>query len=213
DAAGGELRTEIPAADAETLELFEQEAAIHLRALEERFLGGDAIDQDALNDDVVRALHTLRGSAAMAGVDSIALLAGPLYQVVREARDQGARIGSDVTDFVQQGVFALRRSLNALADGTDAHEDVASFEAEAQRLIAGLGNAGRGASSLLSLDGAPVLLNAKDFLAGWHGGAMDLGALSDTVAALHELRNEAESQGQGPITRLTDALIEAYERL
>ena len=42
---------------------------------------------------------------------------------------------------------------------------------------------------------------------------MDLGALSDTVAALHELRNEAESQGQAPITKLCDALIAAYERL
>ena len=36
---------------------------------------------------------------------------------------------------------------------------------------------------------------------------MDLGALSDIVAALHELRNEAESQGQAPITNLCDALI------
>src|SRR5262249_28266153 len=71
----------------------------------------------------------------------------------------------------------------------------------------------RAASSLLSLDGAPVLLNAKDFLVGWRSGAMDLGALSDTVAALHELRNEAESQGQPMIARLCDALIEAYERL
>ena len=42
---------------------------------------------------------------------------------------------------------------------------------------------------------------------------MDLGALSDTVEALHELRNEAESQGQRPITNLCDALIAAYERL
>ncbi|HET6474158.1 MAG TPA: Hpt domain-containing protein, partial [Pseudomonadales bacterium] len=201
------------AADAETFALFEQEAAIHLRALEDRFLHGDAINDDALSDDAVRALHTLRGSAAMAGVDSIALLAGPLYQVVREARDHGARIGSDIIDFVQQGVFALRRTLNALADGTESHEDVAAFEAEAQRLIAALGASSSAASSLLSLDGAPVLLNAKEFLTGWHSGAMDLGALSDTVAALHELRNEAESQGQTTITTLCDALIEAYERL
>src|SRR5262245_14502192 len=42
---------------------------------------------------------------------------------------------------------------------------------------------------------------------------MYLGALSDIVAALHELRNEAESKGQRPITNLCDALIETYERL
>ena len=201
------------ATDAETFALFEQEAAIHLRTLEERFLHGDSFGQDALGDDAVRALHTLRGSASMVGVDSIARVAGPLYEVVREAREHGTRVGSDMADFLQQGVFALRRTLNALTAGTEPHEDVASFESEAQRLIAGLSKSKRTAASLLSLDCAPVLLNAKDFLIAWHSGAMDLGALSDTVAALHELRNEAESQGQTTITRLCDALIEAYERL
>jgi chemosensory pili system protein ChpA (sensor histidine kinase/response regulator) len=208
----GEL-VDATTADAETFALFEQEAAVHLRTLEERFLHGDSFAQDALGDDAVRALHTLRGSASMAGVDSVARVAGPLYEVVREVRDRGVRVGSDVADFVQQGVFALRRTLNALADGTEPHEDVASFEGEAKRLLAALGDSSSAASSLLSLEGAPVLLNAKDFLVGWHSGAMDLGALSDTVAALHELRNEAESQGQSSITRLCDALIEAYERL
>jgi chemosensory pili system protein ChpA (sensor histidine kinase/response regulator) len=207
------MQTAEQAEDAETFALFEQEAAMHLAVLEERFLRADEPGADALGDDAIRALHTLRGSASMAGVDSVARVAGPLYQVVREARDRGARIGSDIIDFVQQGVFALRRTLNSLTEGTDPHEDLASFEAEADRIVAGLGEAGAGASALLSLDGAPVLLAANDFLAGWRSGAMDLGALSDTVAALHELRNEAESQSQTRVTSLCDALISAYERL
>ena len=199
--------------DAETFALFEQEAALHLQVLEERFINADVIGADALNDDALRALHTLRGSASMAGVDSIARVAGPLYEVVREARDRGSRIGSDIIDFVQQGVFALRRTLSALSEGSEPHEDLKSFETEGQRIVAGLDSGGAGASALLSLDGAPVLLGASDFLTGWLSGAMDLGALSDTVAALHELRNEAESQGQAAITNLCDALISAYERL
>ena len=201
------------AEDAETFALFEQEAALHLQVLEERFINADVIGADALNDDALRALHTLRGSASMAGVDSIARVAGPLYEVVREARDRGSRIGSDIIDFVQQGVFALRRTLSALSEGSEPHEDLKSFETEGQRIVAGLDSGGAGASALLSLDGAPVLLGASDFLTGWLSGAMDLGALSDTVAALHELRNEAESQGQAAITNLCDALISAYERL
>ncbi len=199
--------------DAETFALFQQEAAIHLEVLEERFLRTDTVGLDALNDDVVRALHTLRGSASMAGVDSVAGIAGPLYQVVREVRDRGSRVGSDVVDFVQQGIFALRRTLNAVTEGSEPREDVASFEAEAERVVAALEKVGTGASALLSLDGAPVLLSASEFLTGWRDGAMDLGALSDTVAALHELRNEAESQSQASIASLCDALIGAYERL
>ncbi len=208
-----ELSTAAGTEDAETFALFEQEAALHLQVLEERFINADVIGADALTDDAIRALHTLRGSASMAGVDSIARVAGPLYEVVREARDRGSRIGSDIVDFVQQGVFALRRTLNALSEGSEPVEDLASFEAEGQRIVAGLDTGGAGASALLSLDGAPVLLGASDFLTGWLSGAMDLGALSDIVAALHELRNEAESQGQAAITNLCDALISAYERL
>jgi len=199
--------------DAETIALFQEEAAIHLKVLEERFLSADTIGADALNDDAVRALHTLRGSASMAAIDSMARLAGSLYQVVRETRDRGSKIGSDIVDFVQQGVFALRRTLDALIEGTEPHEDLAAFEVESARIIVELGEAGAGASSLLRLDGAPVLLGAAEFLSGWRSGAMDLGALSDTVAALHELRNEAESEGQTSITSLCDALIAAYERL
>ncbi len=198
--------------DAEMLALFEQEAATHLDVLVARFSNADKIGADALNDDAVRALHTLLGSASMAGVDSVSRIAGPLYHVVREARDRGSRIGSDIVDFIQQGVFALQRTLRALLEGRHTHEDYASFETESVRIVAALGDV-RAAASLLSLDGAPVLLNAREFLSGWRGGAMDLGALSDTVEALHELRNAAESQGQRPITNLCDALIAAYERL
>ncbi len=207
-----ELSMDVSTEDAETFALFEQEAALHLQVLEERFVNADVIGADAVSDDALRALHTLRGSASMAGVDSIARVAGPLYDVARESRDRGSHIGSDIVDYIQQGVFALRRTLSALSEGSEPQEDLASFETEAKRLIAGLG-AGASASALLSLDGAPVLLGASDFLTGWLSGAMDLGALSDIVAALHELRNEAESQGQTVITNLCDALIAAYERL
>ncbi len=212
--SSAQLNRHSSADEAETFALFEQEAALHLAVLEERFQRTDTAGTNALTDDVVRALHTLRGSASMAGVDSVSGIAGPLYRVVSEARDVGMRAGPDIIDFVQQGVFALRRTLNAVSEGAEPHEDVASFEAEADRLVATLGEAGAGAASaLLSLDGAPVLLGARDFLTGWRDGAMDLGALSDTVAALHELRNEAESQSQPPIAHLCDGLIAAYERL
>jgi len=217
--ADADAAAAVAADDAETFGLFESEAAMHLKVLEERFQSAD-VGAAALDDDAVRALHTLRGSASMAGVDSVARIAGPLYQVVREARDHGVQIGSDIFDFLQQGVFSLRRALDALTDGRQPQEDAASFEAESARIVARFaeepaagGGESRPASELLRLEGAPVLLGAQEFLSGWHSGAMDLGALSDIVAALHELRNEAESQGQRPITNLCDALIETYERL
>jgi chemosensory pili system protein ChpA (sensor histidine kinase/response regulator) len=199
--------------DSETDALFEREAEAHLAVLEARFAHVDTSGADALSDEVTRALHTLRGSASMAGVDSVARIAGPLYDVARQARDRGGEATSDVVDFIQHGVFALRRALQAFIEGRASGEDVAAFDAEAARIIASFDARAPAASSLLQLDGAPVLLGAQEFVSSWHIGAMDLSALSDIVAALHELRNEAESQSQRAVAALCDALIETYERL
>jgi chemosensory pili system protein ChpA (sensor histidine kinase/response regulator) len=118
----------------------------------------------------------------------------------------------DLIDFIQQGVFALRRTVKALRDGQTPDEEVDLFAHEADRLIAALAGQSKRASSLLELEGTAALVDARSFLESWRSGAMDLTALSETVAALHELRNEAETQSIEPMTKLCDALLETYER-
>ena len=197
-------------ANVDTFDLFAEEARRHLDVLEAH-LGGDNATS-VLDEDVMRALHTLRGSAAMAGVDAVCAIADPIYRVASAARDAGVEPSGDMVDLLQQGVFALRRTVTALEDGREPDEETELFAREADRLISGLEAKSSRASSLLDLEGTATLIDARTFLESWRDGTMDLGILSDTIAALHELRNEAESQSLDSLTELCDALLATYER-
>jgi len=194
----------------ETFALFEEEAATHLDLLEARI--GAADMAGILDEEVLRALHTLRGSAGMAGIEAVSRIADPVYRVASAAREAGVAPTPNMIDFIQQGVFALRRTVKALRDGEVPDEEFGLFEQEAARLVAGFAGEGTRASALLHLEGTPALVDAHRFLDAWRDGAMDLATLSDTIAALHELRNEAESQSLDSMTELCDALLGTYER-
>ncbi len=72
------------ALDPQLLEIFRQEALSHLDSLK-RFLASSGADPSpAISDELLRALHTLKGSASMAGVVPIVELANPLDQMMRE---------------------------------------------------------------------------------------------------------------------------------
>ena len=198
--------------DHDVMALFEEEANRHLEILESRFNSEDDIAELELDETVMRALHTLRGSAAMAGIDAVAGIATPLYEAATAFRDTMQPITPDLFDFLQQGVFALRRCLDALGVGHEPDEDHALFESEARRILAELGaDHASGAASLLQLEGTPVLLGAGDQLIHWreHGAPSD--GLVDVVAALHEVRNECQSRGMDGVADLCDGLIESYE--
>jgi chemosensory pili system protein ChpA (sensor histidine kinase/response regulator) len=211
--AGDESETLADSAkDRDVMALFEEEANRHLEILESRFNSEDDIAELELDETVMRALHTLRGSAAMAGIDAVAGIATPLYEAATAFRDTMQPITPDLFDFLQQGVFALRRCLDALGVGHEPDEDHALFESEARRILAELGaDHASGAASLLQLEGTPVLLGAGDQLIHWreHGAPSD--GLVDVVAALHEVRNECQSRGMDGVADLCDGLIESYE--
>jgi chemosensory pili system protein ChpA (sensor histidine kinase/response regulator) len=198
------------AEDVDTFPIFDEEASVNLDLLEARIAGPDAAQ--VLDDEGMRALHTLRGSAAMAGIDTVTAIADPLYRVASAARDAGATHSPDLIDFIQQGVFALRRTVKALRDGATPDEETELFAREAERLVASVEAQSRSAASLLNLGATATLVDTRTFLESWRAGAMDLATLSETIAALHELRNEAQSQALASMTSLCDALIEAYER-
>ncbi|MFB4392463.1 MULTISPECIES: Hpt domain-containing protein [unclassified Pseudomonas] len=69
--------------DPQLLEIFRNEAQGHLASLD-AFLGQADGQDTPVNDRLQRALHTLKGSAAMAGVMPIAELATALDRLVRE---------------------------------------------------------------------------------------------------------------------------------
>ncbi|MGH8401025.1 MAG: Hpt domain-containing protein, partial [Gammaproteobacteria bacterium] len=98
-------------------EIFSREAEGHLAVLAE--FNHEAIaGKTEISEELVRALHTLHGSAAMAGAGSIVALLEPLDRYVTELQAQKQPIpGADVPLFGEVH-DAARTLLSALADVT-----------------------------------------------------------------------------------------------
>ncbi|WP_394202523.1 hybrid sensor histidine kinase/response regulator [Marinagarivorans algicola] len=94
-------------------ELFASEAQTHLAAIDE-FIG----DMDAAapiystpTDSLQRALHTLKGSAHMAGVADIAQLAAPLELLIKELRTYQVVVDQDVLQLIKDAAEYTREGL------------------------------------------------------------------------------------------------------
>ena len=69
------------------IEIFRSEVAAHLETVNEFIEESKESDyNNGLSDHLQRALHTLKGSAHMAGISPIALIASPLEKLVKELR-------------------------------------------------------------------------------------------------------------------------------
>ncbi|MBV1908340.1 MAG: Hpt domain-containing protein [Kangiellaceae bacterium] len=98
------------------LEIFVNEAQVHLSAINQ-YIDGNASDNVPVTDDLIRALHTLKGSAHMAKVDAIAKLAGPLEKHSRIIKGSNRRFDADsvvlladAAKFINGVVTQLRES-------------------------------------------------------------------------------------------------------
>ncbi len=187
----------------ENFSLFNEEAESHLSVLE-NFISEHADSEDAeLSEEVMRALHTLKGSAAIADITEITGVAGPLYEVATCLSDQRTRVDGEYFDYLSQGVFSLRGILNQLREGLEPEDESEMFAAEADRLLAGMEAV---ESTLVTMDALPVLLTAHDFFSHWHRGSFDLAAHTELLRALEDIQHEAEKQQHDEIQALSGAL-------
>lgn len=109
--------------DESLIEIFEEEAAGHLEIVQR------CIDErGAIDVDVIRALHTLKGSAAMADIAAVVGIASPLEDFAREISDGAESQNDSVYEALQAGIDAMRASLAALRDGSDPGAAVDRFQ-------------------------------------------------------------------------------------
>jgi chemosensory pili system protein ChpA (sensor histidine kinase/response regulator) len=93
-------------ADEELLGIFRAETDEHLEALRAFLHGG--VGGDRIPDEtVVRALHTLAGSARMAGIDSIADVAKPLELRLRAHQDTGSPLADALLELLARAVDGI----------------------------------------------------------------------------------------------------------
>merc|ERR1712169_49208 len=94
------------------LEVFENEARTHLATVDEFVQASHAEDfLNALSDQVQRALHTLKGSAHMAGVTAIAEVASPLERLIKELRAYQVANSQEIVALLRDGSALIGHAL------------------------------------------------------------------------------------------------------
>ncbi|MCF6193367.1 MAG: Hpt domain-containing protein, partial [Kangiellaceae bacterium] len=96
------------------LEIFVTEAQVHLKAIR-KFIAEVATQPSAVvTDDLIRALHTLKGSAHMAKVDSIAKIAGPWEKIARITKGSNKRLESNAVELLSSCSDFLENAIKKL---------------------------------------------------------------------------------------------------
>lgn len=210
--------------DPQLLEIFRQEAQSHLDNLN-RFLdrATDAVTPP-ISDDLQRALHTLKGSAYMAGVLPIAELASPLDQLIREFKANLIPLGQSEILLLRAAEPLFRRGLTQLdSDPLAAISGAAQMIEEAhalldERLQAALSAPSNGLRmkrnpqliSTFLAQGMDILLDAESLLQRWRqhpGERQELSALLDELTTLG---HGAQMADLPQVDELCEALLDLY---
>ncbi|QAY83752.1 Hpt domain-containing protein [Pseudomonas arsenicoxydans] len=222
--ASDEDTQDVAALDPLLLEIFRKEAETHLASLN-RFLdqAAEHVPLQA-SDELQRALHTLKGSASMAGVLPIAELATPLDQLAREYKAHLIALDLDEVELLleAEGLFRLglrqlkddplaeiagapsliERTKSLLAERLDALQKAPSTALRTKRDPQLINN--------FLAQGMDILLDAESLLQRWQqhpGERQELSALLDELTTLGEGAHLADLH---PVDELCEALLDLY---
>ncbi|KAB0497572.1 Hpt domain-containing protein [Pseudomonas vancouverensis] len=221
---GDEDTRDVAALDPLLLEIFRKEAETHLTSLN-RFLeqAAEHVPLQA-SDELQRALHTLKGSAYMAGVLPIAELAAPLDQLAREYKAHLLALDLDEVELLleAEGLFRLglrQLKRDPLAEIPGARHLIERARAMvAERLEALMNTPSTGLrikrdpqliNNFLA-QGMDILLDAESLLQRWQqhpGERQELSALLDELTTLGEGAHLADLH---PVDELCEALLDLY---
>ncbi|MGF6315166.1 Hpt domain-containing protein [Pseudomonas frederiksbergensis] len=215
---------DVAALDPLLLEIFRNEAETHLSSLN-RFLdqAAEHVPLQA-SDELQRALHTLKGSASMAGVLPIAELAASLDGLAREYKAHRIALDLDEVELLleAEGLFRLGlRQLKSdpLAEIPDARSLIERTHAVlAERLHSLLSTPNtklriKRDPQLINnflAQGMDILLDAESLLQRWQqhpGERQELSALLDELTTLGEGAHLADLH---PVDELCEALLDLY---
>lgn len=215
---------DVAALDPLLLEIFRKEAETHLGSLN-RFLdqAAEHVPLQA-SDELQRALHTLKGSASMAGVLPIAELAAPLDQLAREYKAHLIALDLDEVELLleAEGLFRLglrqlkRDPLAEIPGALHLIERAKALQAERLETLLSTPNTGlriKRDPQLINnflAQGMDILLDAESLLQRWQqhpGERQELSALLDELTTLGEGAHLADLH---PVDGLCEALLDLY---
>jgi chemosensory pili system protein ChpA (sensor histidine kinase/response regulator) len=212
------------AMDPQLLEIFRNEAELHLETLAGFVKACDQELPQTVNDDLQRALHTLKGSAHMAGILPIAEIATPLEKLAKEYKTNllsidlsEAELLHEALSLLRQGVAQLDSTPLATVPGTEAllerirklHQDRLDAANAARRDDKGESRDPQMISLFLA-EGMDILLDAEDLLRRWREHPAERQELGALLEELTTLGRGAEMAELPQIEELCEALLDVY---
>ncbi len=210
--------------DLQLLEIFRNEAESHLDSLN-RFLEQAAEHLPLqVSDELQRALHTLKGSAYMAGVLPMAELAGPLYYLVREFKAHLLALDLDEVELLFEAEGLFRQGLQQLVDDPliaiegapqliQRAEALLAERLEALLSVPSSASRPRRDPQLISsflAQGMDILLDAESLLLRWQQHPGERQELNDLLDELTTLGQAAHIADLEPVDALCEALLDIY---
>jgi len=209
--------------DPQLLEIFQNEASAHLTSLNRFLVGkGEGVAM-TVSDELQRALHTLKGSALVAGVLPMAELALPLDLLAREFRAHRFELHEEELQLLESAEYLLRQKLRDLPDdplapvpGAPAliaqiHARVnARLQAVDTQAVPTLRRHDPQLISDFMAHGMDILLDAESLLLRWQahpGERQELATLLDELTTLGEGAQHAELHAMDD---LCEALLDLY---
>ncbi|NLD14064.1 MAG: response regulator [Gammaproteobacteria bacterium] len=204
------------------VEIFHGEAQGHLQSLQRFVADCREYCPRSITEDLQRAMHTLKGSAHMAGITPVAELATVCEKLVKEYRARLYSIGEQEADLLDRSAQLLEQGLLQLEDNPlqpmpgsseliaqisllleqklDLHEVPASQAAQPDPLLI---------SSFLA-KGMDLLLDMDRHLQNWREHPAERSELQQLIDELAALKNGAQMAELGSIEALVTALEQFY---
>jgi chemosensory pili system protein ChpA (sensor histidine kinase/response regulator) len=211
--------------DSELLSIFAAEAIVHLQVVDGfidhcKKVGGPA----AFTDELQRALHTLKGSANMAGVIPVAMIVTPVETLVKELR--ASQLKSDepiaalferASQLIKQGVEQLETSPMAILPGSDELiEQVVQLRQERMALAGDISEEDAGiAPEALNefLTGSLDLISeVSDQLQQWKQGELSSDDCAMLANKVRQFVVSAETVNMSAPVELGEAMQALYRR-
>jgi chemosensory pili system protein ChpA (sensor histidine kinase/response regulator) len=210
--------------DEELLGIFLAEAESHIAVMSEYLDNLDPGYEDiTVSSELQRALHTLKGSSHMAGVNSIAVISTPLESFVKDLNNFQTPVDSEILtilmrahQLLEEQLACLRSGKLSLVSGVDAFiEELKSLhsgriEKQEAEAVEDEGFADK-YTALLS-EALDCLGVGADLIQEWQTHGLDSNKRVDLVNAIYRLSGTAGEAKYVEIEKLAAALGDFYSK-
>lgn len=226
DADSTEAEQETNLLDPALLEVFSSEVESHLKVIDDFIQTEQNTEYSSpITDELQRALHTLKGSAHMAHIESIAEIAGVLETFAKDLRAYHVESTAEIVhlfirgkELIEEGYQQL--STNPFAKIAGSDDITADVHRLSQQLIqqfhqklgtnTSRNNVDPQVLSIFLSEGMDILMDVEESFDNWQSDSENYQLLDSIEDELHTLEKGAQMADLLPIVSLCAAIREAY---